>query len=403
MTGLLTLSGDPSTSLQAATKQYVDAQALAAVAGLDIKPSVVNASTGNIALTAEQTIDGVLTSGSRILLKNQTAPAENGIWLTGSGAWSRVTDMDAWTEVPGAVVVVESGTLWADTVWMCTANAGGTLNTTAITWRRIDNQPLRNAQVGTTYTVLADDHGRHITTSNGSAIATTLPQATTTFGNGFEFLIENLGAGANTITPTTSTINGAATLILRTGDAYKVTSDGTNYRAVPHGLTYAQLVALTADGTGATGDLIVTGDISATNLKQMTLATTQTLFTASQAQQETGSSTAVNVTPGRQHFHPSAAKCWLFASVAGGVPTMTANYNMTSITDDGVAQLSGTIATDFSSATWASLGTGGHASDGYAVTMTAKAAGTFSMIFKVTGSGFVEPTEWNFSGFGDLA
>lgn len=130
MTGLLTLSADPSAALHAATKQYVDSVA----AGLDVKPSVRLATTANITLSGEQTIDGVLTASSRVLVKNQTTTSANGIYVSASGAWTRATDMDAWAEVPGAFVFVEQGTLYADTGWVCTADLGGTLGSTAITW-----------------------------------------------------------------------------------------------------------------------------------------------------------------------------------------------------------------------------------------------------------------------------
>lgn len=68
----------------------------------------------------------------------------------------------------------------------------------------------RNAQTGTTYTVLTGDRGQHVTYSNASAIAVTLPQAnSTTFAGGWFSYHENVGDGLVTITPTTSTINGA--------------------------------------------------------------------------------------------------------------------------------------------------------------------------------------------------
>lgn len=130
MTGLLVLSADPSAALGAATKQYVDSVA----AGLDVKGSVKCATTANITLSGEQTLDGVLTSASRVLVKNQSAQEENGIYVSGAGAWTRATDMDAWTEVPGAFCFVEEGTLYADTAFVCSADAGGTLGSTAITW-----------------------------------------------------------------------------------------------------------------------------------------------------------------------------------------------------------------------------------------------------------------------------
>ena len=94
-------------------------------------------STGNLALSGEQTIDGFLTSGSRVLLASQTAPAENGIYVTAAGAWSRAADFDTWAEAPGSLVSVQQGTVGADTVWLCTSDLGGTLGTTAIAFVQI--------------------------------------------------------------------------------------------------------------------------------------------------------------------------------------------------------------------------------------------------------------------------
>lgn len=130
LTGALTLNADPSTALQAATKQYVDNTA----AGLDVKPSVKCATTANITLSGEQTLDGILTSISRVLVKNQSSPAQNGLYTSAAGAWTRTTDMDAWVEVPGSTVWVEQGSTLADTAWVATADAGGTIGSTSITW-----------------------------------------------------------------------------------------------------------------------------------------------------------------------------------------------------------------------------------------------------------------------------
>jgi hypothetical protein len=93
-----------------------------------------------------------------------------------------------------------------------------------------------NAQTGTTYTVLTGDRGKLVTYNNAAAVAVTLPQAnTTTFAAGWFHFAENLGAGEVTITPTTSTINGAATLILQRGQWALIVSDGANYRALRGG------------------------------------------------------------------------------------------------------------------------------------------------------------------------
>ena len=123
--------GTPTADTDAATKLYVDT----ASQGLDAKASVRAATTANITLSAPQTIDGVsVIAGDRVLVKNQSTASGNGIYLVAAGAWTRATDMDAWTEVPNAFVFVEQGTTLADTGWVSTADPGGTLGTTNITW-----------------------------------------------------------------------------------------------------------------------------------------------------------------------------------------------------------------------------------------------------------------------------
>lgn len=130
-TGSVTLPGDPASALQAATKQYVDNVA----AGLNPKASVKVATTANITLSGTQTIDGVaVIAGDRVLVKDQSTPAQNGLYVVAAGAWSRSSDMDAWSEVPGANVWVQQGSANADRAWVCTADAGGTLGSTSITW-----------------------------------------------------------------------------------------------------------------------------------------------------------------------------------------------------------------------------------------------------------------------------
>lgn len=82
------------------------------------------------------TIDGVvLATGDRILIKNQTAAAENGIYtVNASGAPTRATDAATGAAILEAVVVVQEGTANADTMWVCTTNAPITLGTTGLTF-----------------------------------------------------------------------------------------------------------------------------------------------------------------------------------------------------------------------------------------------------------------------------
>lgn len=127
-----------------ATTAYVDSVAQ----GLSPKAAVVVATTANITLSGEQTIDGVLTSASRVLVKNQSAPAQNGIYVSAAGAWTRSLDMDTWAEVPSAYCFVDQGTTQESTGWVCTSNAGGTIGVTAIVFTQFSGAGTYTAGSG---------------------------------------------------------------------------------------------------------------------------------------------------------------------------------------------------------------------------------------------------------------
>jgi hypothetical protein len=96
---------------------------------------------------------------------------------------------------------------------------------------QIGDQNLIDAETGTLFTIPAFDGSKLITFSNGSAITANLPQAGTTgYTHGWRTYVEDLGAGTVTLTPATSTINGAATLAVATGTGCGIVSDGTNYQ-----------------------------------------------------------------------------------------------------------------------------------------------------------------------------
>jgi flagellar hook-basal body complex protein FliE len=119
MTGTLVLDSDGASSLDAVTKQQLDA----ALDGVQRKQSVVVATTSDITLSGEQTIDGVLTSASRVLVKDQSTQTENGIYVSDAGAWSRSSDANTSSELNHAVTSVESGTANADTAWEQTTDS----------------------------------------------------------------------------------------------------------------------------------------------------------------------------------------------------------------------------------------------------------------------------------------
>lgn len=122
----------PTDANDAATKAYVDA----ARAGLDVKDSVRAATTANITLSGEQTIDGVsVVAGNRVLVKNQSTASENGIYVAAAGAWARATDFDADAEVTaGAFTFVEEGTTNGDAGFVLTTNAPITVGSTSLTF-----------------------------------------------------------------------------------------------------------------------------------------------------------------------------------------------------------------------------------------------------------------------------
>lgn len=92
----------------------------------------------------------------------------------------------------------------------------------------VDSQPI-NQQTGTSYTIQASDAHSLVRFNNASPVAVTLPQAGVTFPAGWYVVLKNAGAGLVTVTPTTSTINGVATLTLPGVNTVRIVSDGTNY------------------------------------------------------------------------------------------------------------------------------------------------------------------------------
>lgn len=126
----------PTASTDAATKAYVDS----AVNGTDWKNSVRCASTANIgSLSGLLTVDGItVVAGDRVLVKDQAAPATNGIWVAASSAWTRATDADENAEVTaGLSVMATEGTTQADTQWRLTTNDPITIGTTALVFVQI--------------------------------------------------------------------------------------------------------------------------------------------------------------------------------------------------------------------------------------------------------------------------
>ena len=122
-------------------------------AGISWKQPVLCGTTTNITLSGLQTCDGVtVAAGDRVLVKSQSAPAQNGIYLASASAWSRAPDADTWNELISALVFVETGSTLAGSAWYCTIQPGGTIGTTAITWSNFSVAATYTAGTGLTLT-----------------------------------------------------------------------------------------------------------------------------------------------------------------------------------------------------------------------------------------------------------
>ena len=89
--------------------------------GIAMKVPVKAATTANVTLSGEQTIDGVaLVTDDRVLVKDQSTASENGIYRVDTSTWQRDSDWNGTYDVKqGTMVYVTNGTtnkgLWAVT------------------------------------------------------------------------------------------------------------------------------------------------------------------------------------------------------------------------------------------------------------------------------------------------
>lgn len=188
----ITSLADPTADQDAATKKYVDDVAQ----GLNIHDSVVAGTTANLTATysngtsgvgatltnsgtqAAFSIDGVSpTSGQRVLIKNQTTSAQNGIYTvttvgSGSTNWvlTRATDFDNAAEIGGGdFVFVTGGTTLDNTGWVCVDKVT-TVGTDPIVFAQFSGAGTYLAGNGLTLTgnTFSVNAGTGITTTGGT-------------------------------------------------------------------------------------------------------------------------------------------------------------------------------------------------------------------------------------------
>lgn len=240
-----------------------------------VKRSVRVATTANITLSGTQTIDGVaVVAGDRVLVKDQTAAAENGIYVVAAGAWSRAADANVASKLAAATVGVDSGTANGGLSYDCDFRSTDTLGTTAMTWyRAVDaglassTSPAMNGTVavGTSISYARADHVHPTDTSRAAT--------NQTFFLGTTSIAINRASAAIALTGITSIDGSAATLT--TGRTIAMTGDVSYTSGSFNGSANVTGTATIADAT-VSGKLL-TGYTAGTNTA---LAATDSILAA---------------------------------------------------------------------------------------------------------------------------
>ena len=245
----VTVTQNPTTDYQLATKQYVDNIVATGVsyhepvyvespdtagnlnATYNNGTAGVGATLTNAGTQVALTIDGVLmTVGKRVLIYNQTNQFENGVYTvttvgSGSTNWvlTRATDADTYGPGPdaldqGSTFYVQAGVTGTGELYTCTTVGTITFGTTAITFAQIGSTQIYSAGTGLTLT------GTQFSISN-TAVAAGAYGSATQVGT---FTVNAQGqltlAGNTTVTPAVGSITGLGTgvataLAVNTGSA----------------------------------------------------------------------------------------------------------------------------------------------------------------------------------------
>jgi hypothetical protein len=266
--GAITGLASPSSNSDAATKQYVDDL----LSGIRKRTTVKAASTANVAIATAlengDTLDGVtLSTGDNVLLKNQTTASQNGIYtVVASGSASRATEFDIFDELAGQLIAVQEGSTNSDTLFLCTANFGGTLGTTNITYQSLSVTALdliqdASPQLGGDL----DINGFDIVSTSNTNIEITPNGTGKVILDGLSYPTADGTNGQALIT------NGSGTLSFTTIQASELTTVGSvfsNYNEITADLTIT---------TASTKNMFLMGIITVTSPAILTIAGSGTL------------------------------------------------------------------------------------------------------------------------------
>jgi hypothetical protein len=326
-----TVSTAPVSGNDVVNKTYLDFFAT----GISWKQPVNCGTTANITLSGLQTIDGVtVVAGDRVLVKSQTAPAQNGIYLASATAWSRAPDANTWDELISAICFVESGSTLAGSAWYCTVQPGGTLGTTPVTWSNFSVAATYTAGTGLTLT----DYVFSITNTGVAAAAYGSASKTLTATVNAQGQLTVLAATdiaiANTQVSGLGTMSTqAASSVAITGGTINGTTIGGSTAAAVTGTTVTANTQFTGAGTGLTGtatSLSIGGN--AATATSATTATNLAGGATGSLPYQTASGTTTFLAAGTDGF---------VLRLAAGVPTWGTDYTGTVTSVGGTGTVSG--------------------------------------------------------------
>jgi hypothetical protein len=244
-------------------KSYADSTSQ----GLDTKPSVRVATTGaeSIALSfyVGNTIDGIeLVGGYRVLVKNQTNPVENGIYVISSSvltAPTRSSDFEAGSMAAGAFVFVEQGTVNADSGWVCTTDQPNDIvGTNSLSFIQFSSAGVITAGTGLTKT------GNVLSVNAIQTQITQLGVITVGTWNADLIAVANGGTGAASFTANKFLVgNGTGSIF--PSPILTHASDRITVGAGLNSISASTGALIVVGGAGISGDVVTSGNIKSTN------------------------------------------------------------------------------------------------------------------------------------------
>ena len=313
MTGTITMDGThtvtglptPSAASDAAPKSYVDSLA----SGLEWKNEVMAASTVSLTVTysngtsgvgatltnagtqAAFAIDGYTASlNDRILIKNQTAQLQNGIYTvttvgTGATNWvlTRATDANTPSSLNNATMFVTNGTVGANTGWTQTT-ANPTIGTNNIVFVQFSGTGTYTNGTGISLTgnVFANTGVLSVTSNTGLSTNTAATGAVTITNTGVTSNVAGTGIGVSGATgAVTITNNGVTSAVAGTGigvsgatGAVTFTNSGVTSNVAGTNITVSGATGAVTINTSLTPSFTTITSTQATGTAPFTVAST---------------------------------------------------------------------------------------------------------------------------------